>query len=105
MIWSEKGKQITKTGNEFIKINIIDEKRSLLAYIEAHENGALRIVLPTNEPLKLDKYNNSGKEVVLKMRNCKVNNPCPINCKDTDKEGLCVRCGYNTLHKTNGSLK
>jgi hypothetical protein len=32
-------------------------------------------------------------------------NPCATHHKTTDKAGLCLNCGYNTLHLTNKELK
>lgn len=61
---SERGKPITKSGNEYIKINIIDEQRALLAFIEAYPNGMLKITLPSDEAFKSDVK-------ILQMRNAK----------------------------------
>lgn len=62
-ITSERGKAITKTGNEYININVVNDKGHLLAYIQVlEEENTIRVVVPSGIALKQE-------EVTLKLRN------------------------------------
>ena len=50
MVWSERGKQTKKTGNEYIKINITSETGALLAYINVH-GDTMAVSIPSGVAL------------------------------------------------------
>src|SRR3990167_11233403 len=98
-ITSERGKEIGKGGNDYLEINIKAEK---VEGIPTRANiYRLRLdVVDGRLYATLHDYSNGTTQDLITFR------PAPrCNHNAINERGLCVECGYNTLHLTNKELK